>query len=248
MSRSPRDLPPRLLGGEGTDFERRMLDALLEKRPSASSSARMARALGVTVTSIGTAATSKALAANVASKASAAAGASTFSAWISAGVLGLVAVGGVVGARLWHHPRPVAGPSAAVPSPGVPPSPSPSLAEAGAPTLAPLPRPTRPPHHSRPAPVGDLGDEIAFVDAARNALSSGTPPRALEILRRYQDRYPSGSFRPEAAAIRIEALLKLGREAEARALARRFVAEHPGSLLAARVADMVGLVDPSAGR
>ena len=47
--------------------------------------------------------------------------------------------------------------------------------------------------------------------------------------------------------------MKLGREAEARALAERFVAEHRGSLLARRVAEIAGLADAmrvraSAGR
>ena len=53
MSRPPSDLPERLLTGDATDFERRVIDAALEKRPSAAASARMAKALGVTVTSIG---------------------------------------------------------------------------------------------------------------------------------------------------------------------------------------------------
>ena len=72
-------------------------------------------------------------------------------------------------------------------------------------------------------------------------MSAGADRRALETLRRYLDKYPSGSFRPEAIALKIEAMMKLGRETEARALAERFVAEHRGSLLARRVADVVGL-------
>ena len=74
-------------------------------------------------------------------------------------------------------------------------------------------------------------------------MSSGDGRRALEILRRYRDKYPSGSFRPEATAIRIETLMKLDREGEARVLAARFVAENRGSLLAARVAELVGLTN-----
>ena len=83
-------------------------------------------------------------------------------------------------------------------------------------------------------------------------MSAGAGRRALEILRRYQDKYPAGSFRPEATALKVEALMKLGREAEARAIAERFVAEHRGSLLARRVAEIAGLapmrVRASAGR
>ena len=94
---------------------------------------------------------------------------------------------------------------------------------------------------SRAATGGDLGDQVAFIDSARAAMSGGGYQRALETLRRYQDKYPTGSFRPEANALKIEALMKLGREVEARALAERFVAEHRGSLLARRVADVAGL-------
>ncbi|HTU63581.1 MAG TPA: hypothetical protein VMF89_34195, partial [Polyangiales bacterium] len=61
------------------------------------------------------------------------------------------------------------------------------------------------------------------------------PSRALEQLRQYQSKYAVGSFGPEAKALRIEALTKLGRTAEARSLAERFVAEHRGTPLADRV-------------
>ena len=92
--------------------------------------------------------------------------------------------------------------------------------------------------------AGDLRDQVAFIDSARTAMSAGSSRRALETLRRYLDRYPAGSFRPEAVALEVEALMKLGREADARALAERFVAEHRGSLLARRVADVAGLTTP----
>ena len=84
---------------------------------------------------------------------------------------------------------------------------------------------------------------VNSVDAARSSVSSGDGRHALEILVRYRDKYPHGSFRPEATAIRIEALMKLGQASEARALATRFVAENRGSLLAGRVAELVGLTD-----
>jgi hypothetical protein len=42
----------------------------------------------------------------------------------------------------------------------------------------------------------------------------------------------------------VEALMKLGREAEGRALAERFLAEHRGTLLARRVADVAGVSAP----
>jgi hypothetical protein len=102
-------------------------------------------------------------------------------------------------------------------------------------------------HHPHvAAAAGDLRDEITFLDGARAALSAGDGRRALDLVRRYQEKYPSASFRPEATAIKIEALLKLDRQAEARALAVRFVTENRGSLLAKRVAALVGLDDQAA--
>jgi hypothetical protein len=128
-------------------------------------------------------------------------------------------------------------------APPAPAPPSPAAAIEAAPTS---PAPATPGRAARvPTPSADLGAEIAFLDSARAAVSAGAGRRALDILRGYQSRYPSGSFRPEATAIKIEALAKLGRNAEARALATQFVAEHRGSLLAARVAELVGLAAPA---
>jgi outer membrane protein assembly factor BamD (BamD/ComL family) len=92
--------------------------------------------------------------------------------------------------------------------------------------------------------AAELRDQIAFIDTARSDLAAGADRHALDTLRRYQERYPTGSFRPEATALRVEALVKLGRQEEARALAERFVAEHRGSLLAKRVSELAGLPRP----
>jgi outer membrane protein assembly factor BamD (BamD/ComL family) len=83
-----------------------------------------------------------------------------------------------------------------------------------------------------------------LIDGARSAMGAGAGGRALDILGQYQSKYPAGSFRPEAAALKIEALVKLGRTAEARTLAERFVAEHGGTPLAERVARLAGLPGP----
>jgi hypothetical protein len=247
MSRGPTDLPERLVAADATDFERRMIDAARDRRPSAASSARMARALGVTVavTGAGAAAASKALAADaVASKATVAAGGSAVWPWVSAAVVGVALAGAVVGARIWHTPRPE---PAGLPSPALAPTvPAAASPEPGAAATdrAPAAGAVVSEHRARVGQTGgDLREQIALLDSARQTLSAGSPQRALEILRRYEDRYPSGSFHPEAAATRIEALMKLGQESDARELARRFVAEHRGSLLAARVARLVGLAE-----
>jgi outer membrane protein assembly factor BamD (BamD/ComL family) len=87
----------------------------------------------------------------------------------------------------------------------------------------------------------DLAEQIALIDAARVALAGGSAERALTGVRQYQARYPKGTFRPEAAAIKIEALVKLGRAGEARTLAERFLVAHGPSPLADRVARLAGL-------
>jgi hypothetical protein len=87
----------------------------------------------------------------------------------------------------------------------------------------------------------DLAAQIALIDAARDAVSAGSANRALRLVQQYQSKYAGGSFGPDAAALKIEALTKLGRDTEARSLAERFVAQHKGSPLAERVARLAGV-------
>lgn len=242
MSRPLNDPPERLLASDATDFERRVLEAALRNKPSPAASARMARALGVTTTAVGVIAAAKTLAADTAvAKVTAAAGTGVVSPWVSIGVLGLVVAGTVVGARAVRH-TPASHPTPpAVTAPVALPSPETADRPADV-VVEPAPRVVVPSQRGRAAMAsGDLRDQVAFIDAARTAMSAGDDRRALEMLRRYQDKYPAGSFRPEAIALKVEVLMKLGRETEARALAERFVAEHRGSLLARRVADVAGL-------
>lgn len=242
MSRPTDNLPDRLLAGGATDFERRVLEIAREQRPSPAASARMAKALGLTSAFAASAATAKTLAADAATaKATAAAGASTIWPWISAGVLGLVVAGAIVGTRARHAaptgdlaPRSV---TASAPPVAEPPRPNEASTDPEAPSS--IPGPDR---RSRGlASTSELRDQIAFIDLARAALATDNGRRALTVLRRYQEKYPTGSFGPEAGALTIEALMKVGRATEARALAERFVAEHRGSLLATRVAEIAGL-------
>jgi transposase InsO family protein len=98
---------------------------------------------------------------------------------------------------------------------------------------------------NRGAPTtNDLAAQIALVDTARAALASGAATRALASVRDYQSDYPNGAFRPEVAAIKIEALMKLARRSEARALAERFRASYGPGPLADRVSRLVGAPQP----
>lgn len=228
MSRPPDDMPEPLLAAEATDFERRLLESARQDRPSAATSARMAKALGLAAGAAKAAAT-EAAAGKAAAAGAAGAGAGTAWPWISVGLVGLAVAGTVIATRTSSHESRTA----------------PQAVTAPAPTASsPLEAPTdvSPPDRPKQAEAAaDLGDQIALLDGARSAIEAGASRRALETLRRYEQRYPGGSFRPEATALKVEALVKLGRTTEARALAERFVTEHRGSLLARRVADLTGL-------
>jgi len=111
---------------------------------------------------------------------------------------------------------------------------------AAAPTVAPA---TGGPSHRAsddvaPAALatGALRDEISLIDGARAALAAGSPAEALALLDRYRARHPRGMLLPEALAMRIEAIDRSGDHQRARALARSFIAEHPHSPLAPRLA------------
>jgi hypothetical protein len=245
MSRPPADPSERLLSSNATDFERRLLEAAQRKRPSPAASARMARALGVSVAAVGTAATSTTMAAGAAASNAAAATGGLIWPWVSVGVIGLVVAGAVVGTRAGHTDdhRQVVSTPVTVPAPPDP-EPSPRAQPSAVVAERPIRVVAQSPRSRTATTAGDLGEQVAFIDSARAAVFAGEGRRALEILRRYQDKYATGSFRPEATAIKVEALMKLGRATEARALAERFVAEHRGTLLARRVADVAGLTVP----
>jgi outer membrane protein assembly factor BamD (BamD/ComL family) len=77
--------------------------------------------------------------------------------------------------------------------------------------------------------------EIALLDRARNALRERASARAVALLEQHARRFARGELAPEAAALRIEALVQRGSHAEAEALAQRFVRAYPNHPLSAQV-------------
>jgi hypothetical protein len=241
MSRHTSDLPDPLLAAGATDFERRILDAGAHEDPSAEASKRMALALGISA-GVATVAVTGKVAAAAAAKTAAGATSVVVWPWISIGVLGLVVTGALVGSRHWKSSeRDVrrASASATLPAPAAPPAPATPEATPvkTAPSEVASPAPAR---RARPS-ADDLREQIALIDAARAALTADAAERTLQLVRRYHDKFASGAFRPEAAALKIEALVALGRRAEAKTLAETFVAEHRGTALADRVASIAGV-------
>lgn len=250
MSRSDSHLPSQLRVVGATDLERRLLVASARELPSVELTKKMQQALGLSIAAgAATAATAATAKAATAAGAGSAAPAVAWPA-ISVGVLALAVTGAVVGVGVrsagTHHAavRPLA--AAVTPLPVAPPPPAapaalPAAVEVATPITVGAHRTLAAPSRHRAATPGDLRGEIALVDAARTALAGGANERALALLGRYDTTHPHGTFRPEAAALRIEALDHLGRAAQARALAQKFVAAHPESPLAERVARVTGL-------
>jgi hypothetical protein len=88
-------------------------------------------------------------------------------------------------------------------------------------------------------PSGDLRAEIDLIDGARAALRAGETSEALDLLGRHAVQFPHGALAPEETALRVEALMRRGRTAEARAYARRFIAANPASPLSERMRRLV---------
>jgi hypothetical protein len=96
-----------------------------------------------------------------------------------------------------------------------------------------------------PVPVpssSQLAGEIATLDQAKHAVKAGDAQRALKILDSYDTTFATGALAPEAAALRIEALARAGRRAEAQAALGSFRSSHPESPL---IGVLSGIVDGS---
>jgi len=252
--------PTRLLDADGTEFERLLLRAAAEERPSSDVSARMlagAASVGAAVAFLSSArvaseggalssgaAASSVVASGAAGSIAPPAAAGLLGAWVVKwGVLGtLVAAAGLSGWRLLgsaDRPEVVVRPigTEAVPAPAaalVAPTPERAQTEALAvhagTPAAPAPA-SRVTRTVKPA----LGPEIELLDSARRALAAGDAERALALISSYRRRFPAGALEQEATVLEVDALEAKGRTGQASELKERFVAEHPGSAHVERV-------------
>ena len=85
-------------------------------------------------------------------------------------------------------------------------------------------------------PPADLAGELALLTQASAATKQGEVARASELLRTYDERYPSGQLAQERAAAGILVLCASGQVQAARGEARRFRDRWPRSPLVARIA------------
>jgi hypothetical protein len=82
--------------------------------------------------------------------------------------------------------------------------------------------------------------ELALLEQARSALVAGDPALSVSVLDSYTTRFPRGSMAPEAAMLRVEALLKAGDRSDATRAADALLAGDPDSPYAARVRSLLG--------
>jgi hypothetical protein len=102
-------------------------------------------------------------------------------------------------------------------------------AETSAPSVAEEAQPVE------PGPSSQLSDELALLSQIRGSVQAGTPNRALELLASYEARFGQPIMGMEADALRVDALCRAGQRDAARASARAFQIEWPGSPLGPRV-------------
>ncbi|MFY1828345.1 hypothetical protein ACN47A_20645 [Myxococcus fulvus] len=138
-------------------------------------------------------------------------------------------------------PRSDVPPEAVVPVPPVVEAPSPEPA-APTPTAerasAPRANPPRPPdavHKPVVAPPPEAratspeDEELLLIDDAHRALQRGAAEEALSLLRGHASRFQAGTLAQEREVLAIEALVSLGRRAEAQQRAEAFQTKYPTS-------------------
>jgi outer membrane protein assembly factor BamD (BamD/ComL family) len=92
-----------------------------------------------------------------------------------------------------------------------------------------------------PSAQPSLRAELALLDGAKSALAANDPSEALAKLNQHDREYAKGGqLGDEATMLRIEALRAKGDQTAARAVAKRFLATHPGTTYEDRVTTLLG--------
>ena len=82
---------------------------------------------------------------------------------------------------------------------------------------------------------GRVAEEVAALDRARAHLSAGRAAQALISIQLYERTFPAPVLAEEALALKVEALVRAGRSAEAVTIGDAFLARRPQSPVAARI-------------
>jgi hypothetical protein len=242
----------------------RLLEAAAAEQPSDASLRRVLAGVGLGIGTTGAAATGAAATAGSGAALATAKSAVVAGTWTKWVVLSVVATGAgatvvqqsqsgaerptaAVTARASARPTPAASPKPEVPV-AMPAAAEPVVAEpvvaepviaeppvvASPRTQAPRVRTTPLPEVEAPIDAEKLAEEVRAVDRARSALAAGRAAETLAALDDYDRRFGGRRFAPEALYLRMQALLALGRNAEARNIAERLVRSFPQSPHTAR--------------
>lgn len=238
---------------EMSELERRLLEAARRDRVPHEIGARMAEGLGVQMT------------ASAAVPGASAAGSAGFApVFAKVSLWGVLSVALVAAVASWHEAN---SEKAVRKAEQRPPASAPSqvrVAEpAAAPAMADATSPVDLTAQAAPARAGDtaaalpaartaapsddaaLHAEIALLDRARSALREGASARALRLLDQHARRFARARLAPEAAALRIEALVQRGSHAQAGAMARQFMSAYPSHPLSSQISQLAAT--PHAG-
>jgi hypothetical protein len=214
--------PKRLLSHGATDFERQLLRAVANERPSAVLRSRMQRGLGL-VGPLAWASNVKAMVGSVASKLTGGVALSTVVAVAGIAAVSLTPGSDGVTPRAPSHAAPntvemnVAldrEAPAVTASPSTEPAAAPVASAAEpSPPIAPALGESDPAASAAPAASdspeqdddGRLREEIALLDSARASLQRGDRESARQSLRSYRERFPDGILRREAGLLRRRA-------------------------------------------
>jgi hypothetical protein len=85
-----------------------------------------------------------------------------------------------------------------------------------------------------------LGQETALLQGVRESLATARVAEALTRLDDYDARFPRGVLREEAAVLRVQSLVAVGRSTEATELVTRFERDAPTSGYARRMRKLLG--------
>jgi TolA-binding protein len=166
--------------------------------------------------------------------------AKTLATWIVVGAAASVALG-LIGSKLFDSsPAPrVAAPLLSAPAQAAARSPDisaePATPAQNAPQLAPAPSPSG---AAAPPSAASL-DEAREIAAASAAISRGDDSDAIATLNGYDEKHPNGELKPEAMALRIQALSHSGKTSEARTLVNEFQGKYPKHPLVRQVSGSV---------
>jgi hypothetical protein len=224
-------LTPRRLSRCGSAFDRRLLQAGRSESPALGAEQRAIRALGAETQDSGSAPHRLG---DIGLRA-AMGKAAVVVALATLGVTAIHALGPGGGARAPVATPAIGGPVAVATSSPTEPS-HPPLAPVVAPPTRPMETRTVVPLRGRsPQSRSALAVEAALVQRAARALAEGDGAEALRALDEYGVRCQGRILGQEAGLLRVRALVAAGRNAEAKALARRLRAAHPRDALAGQL-------------